>query len=217
MRLEIDPVRVRALRDRIGMPVDRAAKRSGLDAELITRLEAERSVVDLDVARRLAKAYNRNWYVFLLEDEPGAPALPRDFRRLTGGMSVSAETLMAFDNAELLIEKITDLQRGPDEPSEPGVPLMSLQGIAGMTAEDAAAIIRSELGATLEAQRRDAEEYSAIRYWSGLMSQAGVYVAQLSFPYREVRAFCLSLNPPFCGGVAVLAADWALVRGLAGV
>jgi hypothetical protein len=27
----------------------------------------------------------------------------------------------------------------------------------------------------------------------------------------------LSLNPPFCGGVAVLAADWALVRGLAGV
>ncbi len=130
------------------MPVQRAAKLSGLDSALIAHLEAGREVVDVDVVRRLAKAYNRNWYVFLLEDEPGAPAVPRDFRRLNRGAAISDETLIALDDAELLIDKILDL------PRESGVLPMTLSNIAGMTADDAAQLIRDELGATLEAQRQ---------------------------------------------------------------
>ncbi|MBA3838994.1 MAG: ImmA/IrrE family metallo-endopeptidase [Thermoleophilaceae bacterium] len=185
MKLEIDPVRVRALRHRIEMPVQRAAELSGLDPALIEHLEADRDVVEVDVVRRLAKAYNRNWYVFLLDDEPGAPALPRDLRRLSRGAATSDETLIAFDDAELLIDKILDLPRESD------VPPMTLSNIAGMTADDAAQLIRDELGATLEAQRQHAAEYDAVRYWSALLTKAGFYAGQLSFPYREVRAFCL--------------------------
>lgn len=45
MKLEIDPVRVRALRHRVEMPVQRAAELSGLDPALIEHLEADRDVV----------------------------------------------------------------------------------------------------------------------------------------------------------------------------
>ena len=47
----------------------------------------------MEVLRRLAKAYHRNWYVFLLEDEPGRPALPRDFRILVHGRELTMPTL----------------------------------------------------------------------------------------------------------------------------
>ena len=81
---------------------------------MIERLETTAEAIELDVLRRLAKAYHRNWYVFLLEDEPGRPALPRDFRTLVRGRTLTASTLTAFDDAEFLIEKILDLPRpGP--------------------------------------------------------------------------------------------------------
>lgn len=109
MRLEVDPVRLRALRTRLDLPIEAAARRSGLDADFIERIEREAHALELDELRRLAKAYNRNWYVFLLEEEPGRPALPRDFRTLAGGRTLTEQTLRAFDDAEFLIEKILDL------------------------------------------------------------------------------------------------------------
>lgn len=181
----MDPVRLRALRTRLELPLEAAAKVAGVDAAEIERLESAPHTVELDVLRRLAKAYRRNWYVFLLEDEPGRPALPRDFRTLARGRDLSAQTLAAFDDAEFLIEKILDLPRsGPP-------PRPSLPSIRGVDPETAARRIREAIGARLDAQRAQAGEYDAMRYWSTLVAQAGVYAAQLSFPYREVRAFCL--------------------------
>ena len=189
----MDPVRLKSLRTRLDLPLEAAAKQSGLDADEIERLETTPQTVELDVLRRLAKAYRRNWYVFLLEDEPGRPALPRDFRTLVRGHDLSAPTLAAFDDAEFLVEKILDLPR-PGPPPQPSLP-----SIAGLDAETAARRIRDALGASLDAQRANAGEYDAMRYWSSLVAQAGIYAAQLSFPYREVRAFCL-LN----GGVTLI-------------
>lgn len=186
MKLEVDPVRLRALRTRLDLPVEAAARRAGLDAEVIERLEANAEAVELDVLRRLAKAYHRNWYVFLLEDEPGRPALPRDFRTLVRGRALTPPTLMAFDDAEYLIDKILDLPR----PGPP--PHLALPSVAGLDPETAAARVRAAMGVTLDAQRAQAAEYDALRYWSSAVAQAGVYGAQLSFPYREVRAFCLN-------------------------
>jgi Zn-dependent peptidase ImmA (M78 family)/integrase len=185
MRLEVDPVRMRSLRTRLDLPVEAAARLAGVDSSLIERLEGAAEAVDLVVLRKLAKGYRRNWYVFLLEDEPGRPALPRDFRTLVRGRTLTTQTLAAFDDAEFLIEKILDLPR-------PGsVPTPSLPSIAGLEPEAAASSVRIEMGITLDDQKRHAAEYDAIRFWSTLVAQAGVYGAQLSFPYREVRAFCL--------------------------
>jgi Zn-dependent peptidase ImmA (M78 family) len=185
MKLEVDAVRLRALRTRLDLPVEAAARRAGLDAAVIERLEANAEAVELDVLRRLAKAYHRNWYVFLLEDEPGRPALPRDFRTLVRGRTLTTPTLVAFDDAEYLIDKILDLPR----PGPP--PRLTLPSVVGLDPEAAAAQVRTAMGVTLDAQRTQAAEYDALRYWSSAVAQAGVYGAQLSFPYREVRAFCL--------------------------
>jgi transcriptional regulator with XRE-family HTH domain len=185
MRLEVDPVRLRALRTRLGLPVEAAARRAGLDSAEIERLESAAEAVELDVLRRPAKAHNRNWYVFLLEDEPGRPALPRDFRTLVHRAALTTLTLTAFDDAEFLIQKILDLPR-------PGAPAsISLPSIIGLAPETAAERIRTAKGVTLDTQRSQAAEYDALRYWSSLVANAGVYAAQLSFPYHEVRAFCL--------------------------
>ncbi len=181
----MDPERVRALRERIGMPIGRAAELSGLGEERIRQLEADGDVVDIEDLRRLAKAYNRNWYVFLLEELPGRPSLPRDFRRLGSGDTISDATWVAFDDAHQLLDKIVDLPREHDQP------VLTLSPIAALTAEEAAGLSRSELGATLDEQWQQPDIYASLRFWTRLLTQAGVYVAQLSFPYREVRAFCL--------------------------
>jgi Zn-dependent peptidase ImmA (M78 family)/transcriptional regulator with XRE-family HTH domain len=185
VRLEVDPARLRALRTRLDLPIEAAARRAGVDVDIIDRLETTAEAVDLEILRRLAKAYHRNWYVFLLEDEPGRPALPRDFRTLAGGRALTAPTLAAFDDAAFLIEKILDLPR-PGPPPRPALP-----PIAGLNPDAAAERVRAALGITLEAQRNKAAEYDALRYWSSVAAQAGTYAAQLSFPYREVRAFCV--------------------------
>lgn len=185
MRLQLDPVRVRSLRTRLGMPLARAAELSRLPQERIEHLEADGGLVEVEEAQRLAKAFNRNWYVFLLEEEPGRPALPHDFRRLGHRRPLSADSLIAFDNAEALVEKILDLPR--DDEASP----VELPAIAELDAETAAARVRTALGVTVEAQRSAGEAYQAIRFWTEALTRAGLYVAQLSFPYEEVRAFCL--------------------------
>jgi transcriptional regulator with XRE-family HTH domain len=158
MRLEVDPVRLRALRTRLGLPVEAAARRAGLDSAEIERLESAAEAVELDVLRRPAKAHNRNWYVFLLEDEPGRPALPRDFRTLVHRAALTTLTLTVFDDAEFLIQKILDLPR-------PGAPAsISLPSIIGLAPETAAERIRTAKGVTLDTQRSQAAEYDALRY-----------------------------------------------------
>ena len=156
--------------------------------DVIEKFEAEAAVIEVEVLRRLAKAYHRNWYVFLLEDEQGRPALPRDFRTLASGQHLTAQTLSAFDDAEFLVGKILDLPRDRDRPR------LTLPPITGLDSEVAARQTREALGVSGDMQRVNWAEYNALQLWSVVLAQAGVYAAQLSFPYREVRAFCLEHN-----------------------
>jgi len=188
MRLEVDPVRLKDLRTRIGMPLEDAADKAKVDAIQLASWEKRSEPLEIEALRRLAKVYNRNWYVFLLEDEVGDPALPHDFRRLRSQQrKITAPTLIAFDNAGFLLQKINGLPRPEDSPQK-------LAAIRGADAEAAAKRIRNQLGASLDEQRRFGDEYATLRYWSKLLAGAGVYTAQMSFPYKEVRAFCLRQN-----------------------
>jgi Zn-dependent peptidase ImmA (M78 family)/transcriptional regulator with XRE-family HTH domain len=185
MKLEVDAARLRGLRQRIELPLEAAAKLSGLDAGWIEELERTGGDLDIETLRRLGKAYRRNWYVFLLEDEPGRPALPKDFRTLRGGRRLTSQTLSAFDDADYLITKILELPRaGP-------LPQLDLPRITGRDPERDALATRAAMGVSPEAQHLAGDEYDSVRYWSQRLADAGTYAAQLSFPYRDVRAFCL--------------------------
>jgi hypothetical protein len=54
VRLEVDPVRLRAPRSRLDLPVETAAQRAGLDVATIERLETTTEAIELGVLRRLA-------------------------------------------------------------------------------------------------------------------------------------------------------------------
>ncbi len=58
----------------------------------------------------IARAYNRNWYIFLLEDEIGKPTVPHDFRKgRDEAVPLGDESMLAFDSADLLLDKIESL------------------------------------------------------------------------------------------------------------
>jgi Zn-dependent peptidase ImmA (M78 family) len=185
MKLEVDPRRLKHLRTRIGIPLEVAATKAKVAPGDLARWEEHAEPVEIETLRKLAKTYNRNWYVFLLEDEVGDPALPRDYRRLRGaGSDLTTATLLAFDDAEALVQKISELPRPADEASPIGV------SIAGLSPEAATIAVREALGTDLEAQLDQSREYDAVRFWTTQIAKTGIYVAQLSFPYEEVRAFC---------------------------
>lgn len=167
------------------MPLEVAATKAKLAPDDLARWEERAEPIELEALRKLARAYGRNWYVFLLEDEVGDPALPRDFRRLRGaGTDLSTATLLAFDATDALLQKISELPRPTNEPSPVEL------SIAGKRAEAAATAVREALGIALEAQLDQGREYDAVRFWTKQIAKTGIYVAQMSFPYEEVRAFC---------------------------
>ena len=167
------------------MPLDAAAEKAKVAPDDLGRWEDHSEPIELEDLRRLAKTYNRNWYVFLLEDEVGNPALPRDFRRVRGARAkLSPTTLLAFDDADFLLQKISDLPRPTDEPRRFDV------SIAALDPDEAADRVRTELHVDLQTQMNNSRQYDSIRFWTKQVAKTGIYAAQLSFPYREVRAFC---------------------------
>lgn len=187
MKLQVDPVRLKHLRTRIHKPLGDAAKSAQVNEAGLRQWEEEPTELDVETLQRLAKVYGRNWYVFLLTtEEVGKPAIPKDYRRLPSSeQSLSPETLLAFEKASNLLTKIADLPR--QEPLR----FLERPAISSTDAEAAAQQVRSVLGIRQRDQAAKPGEYDSLQFWIEQIGRFGIYTAQLSFPYREVRAFCM--------------------------
>lgn len=140
----------------------------------------------IDTCQRLAKAYNRNWYIFLLKDEVGKPAIPHDFRKTRGAASrLSYESLLAFDNAGLLLDKIESLNEAGGTSILDGMPAN-----VSDNPEAVAAKFREKAG--VSGQPHTPDIYAVLRFWRERLSNGGLYVSQVKFPTKELRAFCVS-------------------------
>jgi Zn-dependent peptidase ImmA (M78 family) len=187
IKLDIDPARLKSLRTRLGIPLHAGAKMTGYSEEQLRTWESESTALDVDTLQKLAKAYQRNWYVFLLEEEVGRPATPRDFRRMHGTSDeLGYESLLAFDKAWLLLGKIESLNV-TDEPFA-----KQHQAKLSDNPEDVAEAFRDRLG--VQGQPATPDNYAVLRFWRDLLTSAGVYISQVKIPTDEVRAFCISRN-----------------------
>lgn len=141
----------------------------------------------LDKCQSIAKSYNRNWYIFLLEDQIGKPTVPHDFRKARGqAVPLGHESMLAFDNAGLLLDKIDSLAASITGHSIVDEVRASLSD----NPEAIAARLRKRLGVSGQPEAADA--YEVLRFWRYRLSDAGLFVTQAKFPTQEVRAFCRS-------------------------
>ena len=62
----------------MGLPLNVGAERVKASEQELTKWESEPTEFNVPRLQQIAKAYNYNWYVFLLEDEAGPPAIPHD-------------------------------------------------------------------------------------------------------------------------------------------
>lgn len=187
IHLEIDPKRLKALRTRLNIPLHAAAKMAKVHQEELAMWEETPTPLPLDRCQSIAKSYNRNWYIFLLDDEIGKPTVPHDFRKGRGGKgSLGHESMVAFDNAGLLLGKVDSLA-----PSTPGLSIIDdLPASLSDDPEVVATKLRKELG--VSGQPEASGPYDVLRFWRFRLSDAGLFVTQTKFPTKEVRAFCRS-------------------------
>lgn len=203
IRLEADPARLKSLRTRLGLPRHAGAKRAGISEDELATWEAEPTALPIERLQRLARAYNRNWYVFLLEDEEGKPAVPRDFRRARGASAeLTVDTMLAFDNASLLLDRIESLN--PAAESIAG----ELHAELSNNPEAIAESFRKKLGVIGALDATD--PYGVLRFWRDLLTNAGLYVLQVPMPTEEVRAFCVSRDDHHL--IVLSNRDWPTAR-----
>jgi Zn-dependent peptidase ImmA (M78 family)/transcriptional regulator with XRE-family HTH domain len=187
IHLEVDPARLQSLRTRLKLPLAAGAKRAHITEDQLASWERDVTTLPVDTLQALATAYNRNWYIFLLDEEIGKPAVPHDFRRPRGGPSaLTSKTLLAFDNAALLLDRIESL-------NPVGESIIDSRGTRlSDNPEAIAASFRKSLGVVGAPEKAGA--YSVLKSWRETLASAGLYVAQVQMPPKEVRAFCVSRN-----------------------
>lgn len=203
IQLEVDPARLKSLRTRLEMPRHAGAERARVSEAQLTAWESEPTSLPVETLQQLARAYNRNWYVFLLEDGVGRPAVPRDFRKHRGAATkLSVDSLLAFDNASLLLDKIESLSPSVDP---------MINGQHAQLSDDPEIVaenFREVLGVVGEPDTPDS--YATLRFWVDLLTSGGIYISQVPMPTDEVRAFCLSRDDNHL--IVLSNSDWATAR-----
>jgi Zn-dependent peptidase ImmA (M78 family) len=170
------------------MPLAAAAERARVPEEELAQWETSPTPLPIDTCQKVARAYKRNWYIFLLEDEIGKPTVPHDFRKGRGEqVPLGPDSMLAFDGADLLLDKIESVN-GPD----PGRSIVDELSARLDDSPDAiAAKVRRVLGV---AGQPESNPYGVLRFWRFLLTDAGLFVSQVKFPREEMRAFCRSRN-----------------------
>jgi Zn-dependent peptidase ImmA (M78 family) len=187
IHLEIDPKRLKALRTRLNRPLHVAAELAKVNEEELAMWEETPTPLPLDKCQSIAKSYNRNWYIFLLEDEIGKPTVPHDFRKGRGeAVALGHESMLAFDNAALLLDKIESLNASTSGRSV----IDELPAKLSDDPEVSAKKFRNHL--SVPGQPESPHAYAVLRFWRFRLSDAGLFVAQAKFPTSEMRAFCRS-------------------------
>lgn len=189
IHLEIDPQRLKALRTRLNRPLHVAAELAKVAEEELELWERAPTPLPLDKCQRIAKSYNRNWYIFLLEEEIGKPTVPHDFRKARGqDAPLGHESMLAFDNAGLLLDKIDSLALAA---STGGRSIIDeLPASLSDNPEVVAGKFRELAGVSGQPEAKNA--YDILRFWRFRLSDEGLFITQAKFPREEVRAFCRS-------------------------
>jgi Zn-dependent peptidase ImmA (M78 family)/DNA-binding XRE family transcriptional regulator len=174
-----------------GMPATIAAKKIGVSEDRLKEWEEGKSAPTIRQLRDIANTYKQSFAAFFLEEPPLVPKLPlKDYRRLPGSTThaISHEIVMdvrtAQDRRTITLE------------------LMALNDVeprrfdyTANTKENAEALarrIRSDLGVTLEQQKKLRDPRKGFNFWRETLEQHNILVFQSStIGTAEMRGYSI--------------------------
>jgi Zn-dependent peptidase ImmA (M78 family) len=171
-----------------------AAKRVGVKRAKLDAWETGNAAPTITQLRKLAHAYRRAVSFFFLSERPAAARRPTDFRKteLSATEHSTPELANAIREAQAKRDSAIDIYRELEEtPPEFGIDI-------GPNAppEDAADILRLQLGVQFAQRLAWADEYAALRAWKTAAEARGVLVMQVSgVALEEMRGCSLALFP----------------------
>lgn len=178
-------------RETLGLSVDEAAKKAGVNPERIAAWEEGREPPTIAQLRKLAEVYKRPLAVFYLPEPPKAFQALSDFRRLPQAKAGkwSPQLNLAIRRAHFQRDVALELMRLLDEP-EPEPPM-----VAGSPSDidSFASEARQMLGVDLETQIGWRDPYQALNGWARAIEDAGALVLHAQrVELDEMRGFSIS-------------------------
>jgi len=181
-------------RESLGLLVEEAAKKIGVELHIFKRWESGESKPTINQLRKAASVYKRPMAVFFLKKPPEGIKKPKDFRRLPQQDigETSPHLSLAIRNAQRKRELAIYLFGLLGESLETKLP----QFMISRDPESMAAEARDMLGVPLSAQFAWSGKYEALRSWIKAVEKRGVLVFQMSgVEVLEARAFSITGEP----------------------
>jgi Zn-dependent peptidase ImmA (M78 family) len=176
------------------MPLDLAAKKLKVDADVLRSWERNGAILRLTEIEELGLAYRRPSAVFFLTRPPAEPPLPTDHRTLPSQNQhhLGPKSILAVRFAQRVQEEAREIARTLGVSLQTRVPRLWAQS----DADDAAARLRTALGVDIATQLAWKDDYAALRGWIAAVEGVGVLVLRQPMPVYETRAFSLNDSPP---------------------
>lgn len=183
--ITLKPNTLKTLRKNRGIPVEVLAQKLKLTEDKYETYEKQPIEVSVQEANKIAKIFNRNWTVFLLENPPEKPNFDHDNRtnRLqTSG--IGYKTYDALEEANYLLDFILSIS----EDNENKIPQFS----DDIPATALASNFRQSVKLSFDKQPEFKYISEALNFWISVMASLGINVSR--FPLGDndgVRAFSI--------------------------
>jgi Zn-dependent peptidase ImmA (M78 family) len=188
----IQPAVMRWARESIGLTVEDVAQRLDKQPGDIANWEAGADAPTYVQLERLAyEIYKRPLAVFFLPEPPQEQRPQSEFRTLPSFdlNNLASDTFLHIRKAHAYQIALAELFEGknPVEPKIWQVCRLDLRH----SPQDAAVVVRRELGISLEEQASWGDDAEALQQWRRAIEQRGVFVFKSSFKQKEISGFCL--------------------------
>lgn len=189
----INPAMVTWARGIRGMPIEVAAKKSGISIKKLQAIENGEARPTLNQLRSIAKLYRKPTAFFYLEQTPALPPQMQDFRLLPDAENGPSPGLLdmiararqrkedAFALARLLNQEIPDF---------------GVNARLNQSAIEISRQLRARIAITIDQQHEWQDHYTALNGWTDAIETSGVLVSHFSdVEVSEARGFSLSERP----------------------
>lgn len=193
IKVEVDPVIFRWLRESSGWSVDETAKRLRTNDNVVRAIEKGEKKPTLRQLEELSKAYRRPLATFFLAEPLPEPPLPKDYRMLPDRKGIfDKKTGYAIRKARNLQEIGGELSGNINYPTSPEISRVSLDH----DPEELAYVYRNKFELTEKRQRDFDTAYKMFYHIRDRMEDMNVLVFQFSMPVEDARGFSLTDRDP---------------------
>lgn len=188
----INPLLLKWARARLRMPLEIAAKKIKVEADLLSAWERGDERPSFSVLRRVARSYGKPLSFFYLPEPPADFKIPADFRVLPGTQGADDSDVMStiFDALQRR-SVIVDIY----EDSKWSFPDFDVELTTEVPTSEAASRIRRHLGVSVSQQKKAQGAYASLSLWRNSIESSGVLVFQYGVSIDLLRGLSLFDSP----------------------